>query len=104
MKLYTLCMASLFVLVSAGTGAADLSDDEGAALRERAQVLQAKRERDPSWDGGTRYSNDPQPEARSARERDDAKKTASAKRKREPIRAKVKRAVKKLPGALVRGR
>ena len=104
MKLYPLCIAALFAVASTGTGAVDLSDDEGATLRERAQVLQAKREREPSWDGGTRYSNDPQPPARSARANDAAKKTAGAKRKREPIGTKMKRAVKKLPGALVRGR
>jgi hypothetical protein len=67
MKLYSVCIASLLALGSAGAGAVDLSEEEGALLRERAEVLKAQRERDPSWDGGTRYSNDSKPEARPER-------------------------------------
>jgi hypothetical protein len=104
MKLYTVCIASLLALGSASAGAVDLSEEQGALLRERAQVLKAQRERDPSWDGGTRYSNAPQPEQQAARDRQATQKTAKTQRKRVPIRTKVKRAVKKLPGALVRGR
>lgn len=102
MRLQTLCVSALLVLASAGAGAVDLSAEEGALLRERAAVLKAERERNPAWDGGTRYSNDPQPEARTQRTR--ARKAPRVKRKREPVKSKISRAARSLPGALVRGR
>jgi hypothetical protein len=101
MKLHTLCVAALLVLASAGAGAVDLSEEEGALLRERASVLKAQRDRNPAWDGGTRYSNDAQFEARPQRAR--ASDTPSVKRKREPVKS-IGRAARSLPGALVRGR
>ena len=102
MRLHALCMASLLVLATAGAAAVDLSEEEGALLRERAEALKAQRERDPAWDGGTRYSNAPQPEARPQRAR--ARPTTDAKRRREPVKSKIPRAARSLPGALVRGR
>ena len=102
MKLHILCIAAPLALASAGAGAVDLSEEEGALLRERAAVLNAQRERNPAWDGGTRYSNDTQTEARPQRAR--TRKTSDVKRKPEPVKSKVGRAARSLPGALVRGR
>ena len=102
MKLHILCIAAPLALASAGAGAIDLSEEEGALLRERAAVLNAQRERNPAWDGGTRYSNDTQVKARPQRAR--ARSTPGVKRNREPVKSKIGRAARSLPGALVRGR
>lgn len=101
MKLHTVGGAVLLAFASAGAGAVDLSAEEGALLRERAAVLNAQRERNPAWDGGTRYSNDAQPDARP--QRAGARNTPKAKPKPEPVK-KVSRAARSLPGALVRDR
>jgi hypothetical protein len=93
----------IFALACAGASASELTADEGMELRERADALRAERERNPSWDGGTRRLNEPQGDVRLDRPRGDVKmKSTDGKRKREPVARKVKRAAKNLPGALVR--
>jgi hypothetical protein len=105
MRLYTTCIASVIALASAGVGAVELNADERQELRERAEGLHAERERNPSWDGGTRRLNEPQGDVRLDRQRGEVKmKSTDGKRKGEPATNKVKRAAKNLPGALVRKR
>ncbi len=102
-KVYPASFAVIFALACAGASAAELTAEEGRELRERAEALTAERERNPSWDGGTRRLNEPQGDVRLDRPRGDVKmKSSDGKRPREPVRSKVKRAVKNVPGALVR--
>lgn len=104
-KVYPASFAVIFALACAGASASELSGDASMELRERAEALRAERERNPSWDGGTRRLNEPQGDVRLDRPRGDVKmRTTDGKRKREPVASKVKRAVKNVPGALVRNR
>ena len=104
-KVYSTSLAAIFALGCAGASAAELTADEGRELRERAEALKAERERNPSWDGGTRRLNEPQGDVKLDRPRGDVKmRSTDGKRKREPVKSKVKRAAKNLPGALVRKR
>lgn len=102
-KVYPASLAVIFALACAGAWASELTADESAELRERAEALRAERERNPSWDGGTRRLNEPQGDVRLDRPRGDVSmKSSNSKRPREPVSSKVKRAVKNVPGALVR--
>ena len=106
-NVYVTCFASLLVLASASAIAADLTPDEGAELRARAEGLHAQLQRDPSWDGGTRrVSEVPKPsggDLKLNQNRGEVKaKPAKTRKKSESVTQKAKRSAKKLPGALVR--
>lgn len=105
MKVATLVMAGAIALGASGAFAVEMTDDERAYLRERAQALQAERERKPDWDGGTRRVDEAPPAAgKAAAPR--AQKRSAQKRsaQKKPVKTRIKRAVKDLPGALVRNR
>ena len=102
-KVYPASLAVIFALACAGALASELTVEQSLELRERADARRAERERNPSWDGGTRRLNEPQGDVRLDRPRGDVKmRTTDGKRKREPVASKVKRAAKNMPGALVR--
>ena len=106
-KLYVTWFATLLAAASVPGIAADLTPDEGAELRARAEGLQAQRSRDPSWDGGTRRVNDlPKPsggDMKLNQNRGEVKaKPAKGRKKSESVTQKAKRSAGKLPGALVR--
>ena len=106
-KLYVTCFASLLALASASASGADLGADEGAELRSRAEGLRAQRERDPSWDGGTRRVNEvPKPrggDVKLNQNRGEVKaKPAKSRKKSESAAQRAKRSAKKIPGALLR--
>ena len=106
-KLYVTCFATLLAAAAVSASAADLSPDEGSELRSRAEGLQAQRQRDPSWDGGTRRVNEvPKPrggDVKLNQNRGEVKsKPAKTRKKSESVAQKAKRSAKKLPGALVR--
>lgn len=90
----------LAVLVPAAGYAVELTPDARSEMRERAGQLQAQRERDPGWDGGTRRLNESVRETPLDRPRGEVKPRAvdEARGKREPARSKMKRTVKNLPG------
>ena len=104
---YVTCMASILVFGSASALSVEMTAEERAVLRERAEALQAERQRNPAWDGGERRVNEPRGDVRLNQDRGEVKtKTASAvpKTRGERVKNKVKRTVKDLPGALVRRR
>ena len=106
-KLYMACFATLLAAASVPGIAADLTPDEGAELRARAEGLQSQRQRDPSWDGGTRRVNEvPKPsggDVKLNQNRGEVKaKPAKTRKKGESVTQKAKRSARKLPGALVR--
>ena len=93
--------------------AADLTTDERSELRERADRLTAERQRNPNWDGGTRRVNtrsdvklnQNQGDVKTPKRGDVKTKVKGAKKvKREPVKKRMSRAVKDVPGALVRKR
>lgn len=106
------CVASMFALGCASVFAADLTPDEQTELRQRAEGLQAERQRNPGWDGGRSRLSQTRSDVRLDKNQGDVKmpkrtgvkvKAKSAKKaKREPLRNKASRAVKKVPGAFVR--
>ena len=105
--LHLMCVATALGVASAASRAADMTPEERSEVRERAERLQSERQRDPSWDGGTRRVNEPRADVRRDRNRGEASsKTNSTtpKSKGERVKRKVKRTVKELPGALVRRR
>ena len=106
-KLYVTCFATLLAAASVPGIAADLTPDEGAELRARAEGLQAQRQRDPSWDGATRRVNEvPKPrggDVKLNQNRGEVKaKPAKGRKKGESVTQQAKRSAKKRPGALVR--
>lgn len=108
----TTCVASMFALGCVPAFSADLSGDERTELRQRAEALQAERQRNPGWDGGRTRLSQTRSDVPLDRNRGDVKmpqrgevkaKPKSAKKaKREPMRNKAKRAAKQVPGAFVR--
>jgi hypothetical protein len=95
--------------------AADLTGDEQSELRQRASALQAERERNPGWDGGTRRVSESRGDVKLNQNQGEVKnrnrgevkaKAASGKPKTKTERAKsrLKRTAKEFPGALVRDR
>ena len=91
--------------------AADLSPDETSELRARADGLLAERNRNPDWDGGTTRLNrtrsdvnlnQNQGEVKTPRRGEVKTKVKGNKVKREPLKKRMKRTVKDIPGALVR--
>lgn len=114
--LYVTCFASLLAVACAPSIGADPAADEGAELRARADGLRAQRERDPSWDGGTRRVNETQRERRVSevpkpsggdvkldQNRGEVKaKPAKSRKKSKSVTQRAKRSAMKLPGSLVR--
>jgi hypothetical protein len=94
--------------------AADLTPDEGSELRSRADGLIAERQRNPGWDGGTTRLSQSRGDVNLNQDRGDVKtprqgdlktKVKGGKRpKGESVKKKVRRAVDKMPGALLRDR
>jgi hypothetical protein len=94
--------------------AVDLSSDERAELRSRADGLIAERQRNPDWDGGTTRLSRTRGDVDLSQDRGEVKtpqrgevktKVKGGKKPRgEPLKKKMRRAVKEMPGALVRGR
>ena len=114
-KLYMTCIASMLALGSIAASAADLTADEQTELRQRADALQAERQRNPAWDGGTRRVsesrgdvklNQNQGEVKNQNRAEVKPKAHSGKPKTKTERAKsrLKRTAKDFPGALVRDR
>ena len=104
---YVTCMAATLVLGSAAGLAVDMTSEQRAELRERADGLQAERQRNPAWDGGERRLNESRGDVRLNQNRSEVNtKTTSKvpKSRGEGVKKKVKRTVKDLPGALVRRR
>ena len=114
-------MKSLKVLVAFAVAcasipafAADLSPDETSELRSRADGLLAERQRNPNWDGGTTRLNKArsdvplnqnQGEVKTPRRGEVKTKVKGGQKvKREPLRKRMKRTAKEIPGALVRPR
>jgi hypothetical protein len=107
-------IAAALVLLPMTSFAADITDQEGAELRERAASLQAQRVQNPAWDGGTTRLNDSRGEVQLDRPRGDVKMKSASEAKakgpkgqkvpREPATKKKKRSIADVPGALVRPR
>lgn len=108
------CMASALAAAPMPALSRDLSPEEGAELRERANHLLAERQRNPAWDGGTTRLSQTRSDVPLDRDRGEVKMPrqgevkpkvkGSKKPKREAIRKRMKRAVKEVPGAFVRRR
>ena len=99
------CVAAILVLGSGAALAVDMTPEQRGELRERADALQAERQRNPSWDGGTRRLNEPRGDVRLDQNRGEVNTRTTSKvpkSRGEGVKKKVKRTVKDLPGALVR--
>jgi hypothetical protein len=114
-KLYMTCIASMIALGSMSAFAADVAGEEQSELWQRANALQAERQRNPDWDGGTRRVsesrgdvklNQNQGEVKNQNRAEVKPKAHSGKPKTKTERAKsrLKRTAKDFPGALVRNR
>jgi len=116
-KFYGMCIALVLALGSVCASAADLAPDQQAELWERANALNAERQRNPDWDGGRRRVsdvklNDNRGEVKNQNQgevknknRGEVKPKAHSgkpKTKTERAKARMKRTVKEMPGALVR--
>lgn len=93
--------------------AADLTPDESSELRSRADGLVAKRQSNPDWDGGTSRMSQTRSDVQLDRNQGDVKirprgdvkaKVKGSKKPKEGVAKRMKRAVKQIPGALVRDR
>ena len=113
-KPYKIVIAVTAVCLSLPAFGVDLSPDERAELRSRADGLIAERQRNPDWDGGTTRLARTRGDVDLSRDRGEVKtpqrgevrtKVKSAKKPRgEPLKKRLRRAVKEMPGALVRDR
>jgi hypothetical protein len=103
--LIPLALASSFAVACACASAAELTNEDRAELRQRADELQAQRARNPDYQPGEGRLN-PQPtQAPRAHARHTSKKTVAKSAPPETRRAKVARkarSLKKIPGAFVR--
>ena len=93
--------------------AADLSSDERSELRSRADGLIQKRQSNPDWDGGSSRMSQTRSDVRLDQNQGDVKmrprgdvkaKVKGTKKPKEGVGKRMKRAVKQVPGALVRNR
>jgi hypothetical protein len=93
--------------------AADLNPDERSELRSRADGLIAKRQSNPDWDGGTTRMSQARSDVQLDKNQGDVKmrprgdvkaKVKGAKKPKEGLGKRMKRAAKSVPGALVRDR
>lgn len=113
-RLSPILLAFTAACLSVPAFAADLSPDERTELRSRAEGLIAQRERNPDWDGGTTRLSRTRGDVDLSRSRGEVKtpqrgdvktKVKSSKKPRgEPLKKRLRRAVKEMPGALVRER
>lgn len=100
------CAAALLALAAAPAPSQDLSPEQGAELRSRADGLVAQRQKDPGWDGGTRRITESRGDVKLDQNRGEVKTrtTDRGQRKKDPVGRKMKRAASTLAGALVRKR
>ncbi|HZN23905.1 MAG TPA: hypothetical protein VFB75_06745 [Burkholderiales bacterium] len=130
-KLTAGCLAVTLTLLSVGSRAVEMNDEQRAELRERAAGLRAQRAQNPAWDGSTTRLNDSRGEVQLDRSRGDvkvdrprgevkpksagevkpkrageakAKRAKKQKAPREPVTKRVERTAKDSPGGVVRRR
>jgi hypothetical protein len=96
-KFYASCIAAFLAVGTLSASAADLTPQDRSEMRERADRLQAERQRNPSWEAGRTTS--PR-DVRSSRNRDDMKSTTvkKTKAKRKHAKRHVKRTSSKTHG------
>ena len=104
-KLWIACVVSTILLGSAPSFAAEnMTPEEGAALRQRADELKRVREQNPSAQDGMKLDR-PQGDVKIPKPRGEVKAKPKAKKsKSERAKSRLKRTAKELPGALVRDR
>jgi len=104
-KLWIACVVSTIALASTSAFAADLTPDERAALRQRADELVRVREQNPATAQDGMKLDRPQGDVKIPKPRGEVKaKPAKTKKSKRGAKTRLKRTAKELPGALVRKR
>ena len=105
-RIWIACVASTIALGSMSAFAADLTPDEGAELRQRADELKRVRDQNPvSAQDGMKLDR-PQGDVKVPKPRGEVKakpkSKPKSKSKNESVTKKMKRSAETMPGALVR--
>jgi len=99
-RLLLTAFAAVIALGPLAALAADMTDDERAALRQRAEELQRVRAQNPVAAQDGMKLDRPQGDVKVPRPRGEVK--AKPKSKQEGVKRKMKRTAEEVPGALVR--
>ena len=103
-KVWIACVVSTILLGStSGFAAENMTPEDGAALRQRADELKRVREQNPTAQDGMKLDR-PQGDVKIPKPRGEvkAKPAKTKKSKSERAKARLKRTANELPGALVR--
>ena len=103
-RLLLTAFAAVIALGPLAALAADMTDDQRAELRQRAEELQRVRAQNPAAAQDGMKLDRPQGDVKVPKPRGDVKAKPKSRAKSESVTKKMKRSADKMPGALVRNK